>query len=254
MCCLQYLYIEKCKIGAKGDSKTKEGLPMKMKELPELERPYERLESYGPEALTDAELLAIIIKTGTKEFSSVQIAQELLKLDDEKKGISFLKDISMEELQKKKGIGRVKAIQLKAVAELAYRIAIPKLKKNIKINTPEDISNMFMAELKVLKQETIKTLLLNSKNQIIKTVTNALGGINSSYIEPKDIFREPIRTGATKIALVHNHPSGDPAPSKADILMTRNIATLGEMLGIEVIDHIIIGNGVFCSLKRIGKF
>lgn len=227
---------------------------MKMKELPEMERPYEKLEHYGAKYLSNAELLAIIIKSGTKETSSVQIAQSLLTLDEEKKGISFLKGVSLEELQKRKGIGRVKAIQLKAVVELAERIALCVPLKENKIRTPEDISNLFMAELSDLKQEVIKTVLMDSKNHVIKTVTNAIGGANSSYVEPKEILREPLKTGATKIALVHNHPSGDPTPSANDVNMTKNIMKLAELFGIELIDHIVIGSRKFCSLKRMNKF
>ncbi len=227
---------------------------MKMKDLPETERPYEKLERYGAKSLSEAELIAIIIKSGTRELSSVQIAQELLIMDEEKRGIRFLKDVSLEELKKKRGIGRVKAIQLKALAEIADRIAIPVPSMKNKITSPEDISNLFMAELSDLKQEVIKTVLLDSKNHIMRTVTNALGGINSSYVEPKELLREPLKSGAAKLALVHNHPSGDPTPSRSDIDMTKNIADLAYMFGIEVIDHIIIGNRNFCSLKRLKKF
>lgn len=222
---------------------------MKIKELPSLERPYEKLENFGPEMLSNAELLAIIIKTGTHKSSSIQIAQEVLKLDEEKKGISFLKDISLEELQKKSGIGRVKAIQLKALAELASRVNTTKFVRT-KISTPEDVSTIFMNELRDLKQETMKTLLLNSKNQLIRIVTNSLGSINFSYIEPRDIFREPLKSGAAKIILVHNHPSGDPTPSKQDIQFTKTIFEMGEMFNIELVDHIVIGNDEFYSLKR----
>ncbi len=227
---------------------------MKMKELPEMERPYEKLEHYGAKHLSNAELLAIIIKSGTKELSSVQIAQELLTLDEEKKGISFLKDVSLEELQKKKGIGRVKAVQLKAAVELAERIALCIPLKENRVKSPEDISNLFMSELSDLKQEVVKTVLMDSKNRVIRTVTNAIGGVNSSYIEPKEILRDPLKSGATRIALVHNHPSGDPTPSVADVNMTKNIMKLAELFGIELIDHIVIGNRNFCSLKRMNKF
>lgn len=226
---------------------------MKIKELPDLERPYEKLENYGPETLSIAELLAIIIKSGAKELTSVQVAQELLKMDEEQKGITFLKDLSLEELQSKKGIGRVKAIQLKALAELASRNNSSKTQKNQKIITPEDVSKIFMNELRNLKQETTKTVLLNSKNQILRTVTNSLGSISFSYIEPRDIFREPLKSGAAKIVLVHNHPSGDPTPSKSDIQFTKTIYEIGEMFNIELIDHIIIGDGIFYSFKRSNK-
>lgn len=226
---------------------------MKIKELPDLERPYEKLENYGPEVLSIAELLAIIIKNGTKELTSIQIAQCLLNLDEEKKGISFFKDISLEELQKQKGIGRVKAIQLKALAELVCRGKESIGIKKLKIETPEDVSKIFMMEMRNLKQETTKTILLDSKNQIIRVVTNSLGTISFSYIEPRDIFREPLKSGAAKIIIIHNHPSGDPTPSKSDIHFTKTIQELGEMFNIELVDHIIIGDGTIYSFKRSNK-
>lgn len=227
---------------------------MKIKDLPDLERPYEKLESYGVSNLSNAELLAIIIKTGTKELTSVQIAQQILAKDVNKLGISFLKDISIEEMQQIKGIGRVKAIQLKAVLELSKRIAMPINIKYQKVITPEHVSEIVMSDLKDQKQEIIKTLLLNNKNNLIRIVTNSIGGLNSNIIEPREIFKEPIKASAAKIILVHNHPSGDPTPSRSDIDFTKRICVLADMLGIELLDHIIIGDNNFYSLKRENKF
>lgn len=227
---------------------------MKLKELPEMERPYEKLETYGAEILSMAELIAIVIKSGTKDLTSVEIAQELLKDDIFEKGITFIKDISIEELKSKRGIGRVKAIQLKAIAELASRANKPSRIIRKEIYTPEDVAKLMMSDLRNENKEIIKTILLDIKNKLIKVVTNAVGGTNSSYIEIKDIFREPIKSNASKIILVHNHPSGDVTPSISDIKITKKVFETGLTLGIELIDHIIIGDGKFSSLKRLKKF
>lgn len=226
---------------------------MKIKDLPDLERPYEKLENYGAERLSDAELLAIIIKSGTKELTSVQIAQELMKLDYDKEGLSFLRNISLQEIQMQKGIGRVKAIQIKAVGELASRMMTRIPKSNTQVKTPEDIKNMFMYEMQDLKQEVIKTVLLNSHNEIIRVVTNAVGKLNSSSIEMREVFKDAIKSSANSIILIHNHPTGDPTPSNTDIKFTKRVVEAGCILGIDLMDHIIIGNGIFCSMKRMNK-
>lgn len=227
---------------------------MKLKELPELERPYEKLETYGAETLSMAELIAIVIKSGTKDLTSVEIAQELLKDDVLEKGIIFLKDILIEELKAKKGIGRVKAIQLKAIAELASRVNKPTKIVRKEIYTPEDVARLVMADFGYEKKEIIKTILLDIKNKLIKIVTNTIGGTNSNYIDIKDIFREPIKANASKIILVHNHPTGDVSPSPTDVKFTKKVFEFSMALGIELIDHIIIGDGKYCSLKRLKKF
>lgn len=227
---------------------------MKLKELPEMERPYEKLELYGAENLTMSELIAIIIKSGTKNLTSLDIARELLKDADDEVGISFFKDISIEELKEKKGIGRVKAIQLKAVAEIASRASKPNSIIKKKIVTPEDVVKIIMPSLRYQKQEHVKTILLDCQNQIIKTITNNIGTTVSASFEPREIFREAIKSNAIKIILVHNHPSGDVSPSSSDILATKKVARFGEEFGIELLDHIIIGDGTFCSLKRLKKF
>lgn len=226
---------------------------MKVKELPEMERPYEKLEMYGAENLSMAELIAIIIKSGTKDLTSIEVAQELLKEDVNNIGITFLRELSLEELRSKKGIGRVKAIQLKAVAELAARATKPSNVLKRRIDTPEDIVKILMPELRNEKQEVMKTILLDTQNQIIKIVTNAIGNVNVNYVEAREIFKEPIKCSATRIVLAHNHPSGDTAPSISDIKFTRKILAASEIFGIELVDHIIIGDRNFSSLKRMKK-
>lgn len=152
-------------------------MPIKIKELPELERPYEKLEWYGEETLSDAELLAIIIKTGNKKETSVQLAQKVLNLSDrETDGINFLRNITIEELMQIKGIGRVKAIQLKAVGELANRMTKPNHIKKIKIKAPEDLAKIMMEELRFQKKEIVKTVILNNKNEILKIKDVAVRG------------------------------------------------------------------------------
>ena len=227
---------------------------MKMKDLSCLDRPYEKLEAYGTEVLSDAELLAILLKAGTKDKTVLEISQEILKNDVENEGVLFLSRFSLEELKKIKGIGRVKAIQLKAVAELVTRSCFKKPMLGEKIKTPEQLSLVFMGELRNKKQEFVKTVILDTQNRIVKTVTNSLGNLNSNSIEIREILSEPIRASAAKIALVHNHPSGDVTPSNSDIQFTLRVNEACRLFGIELIDHIIIGNGDFSSLKRLDLF
>ena len=227
---------------------------MKLKELPEMERPYEKLELHGANSLTMSELIAIIIRSGTRELTSVEVAQELLSDAEKQNSITFLQDISLEQLKEKKGIGRVKAIQLKAVWELIKRSSKPIALKKHKILSPSNAAEFLMEDLRYLKQEMVVVILLDVKNEIIKTVTVAIGGLSQSGVEAREIFKEPIKNSASSIILAHNHPSGDPSPSDSDIVFTKRIYDAGKIFGIEVLDHIIIGNGIFSSLKKMGKF
>ena len=223
---------------------------IKMKQMPISERPYEKLEMYGAENLSNSELLAIIIKTGTKEDTAVGLAQKILKLNEttSKNDLSFLNDISITDYMKIKGIGKVKALQLLAVCELAKRINKPINKQNIKINNSNDIAKLLMNELRYEKREKVKLILLNSKNIILKIKDISYGGTNFAMIEPKDILNEAIKIGAPKMILVHNHPSGDVTPSKADFNITDRIYEASELLGIQFLDHVIIGNNRFESV------
>ncbi len=227
---------------------------MKIKELSYLDRPYEKLENFGAQFLSDSELLAIILKTGTKEKTVLEIAQELMSKDNNNNGVSFLSDFSIEELMKFEGIGRVKALQLKAICELITRASYKKPLLKEKIKTPEQLSLLFMSELKFKKQEVLKTAIFDSQNRIIKSITNSIGGLNTNSIEIRDLLSEPIKCSAAKIALVHNHPSGDSSPSKNDIIFTNKVNEACKIFGIELIDHIIIGDGNFSSLKRLELF
>ena len=184
-------------------------MKLKIKELPISERPYEKLELYGAGKLSNSELLAIIIKSGTRGENSVDIAQKVLKLNSNENSddLRFLCNISIEELTKVNGIGKVKAVQLKAIGELVKRISKPINKKVIKIKNTKDVANLLMEELRYEKQEIVKVIILNSKNVILKLINVSLGGTNFASIAPKEILAEAVKMEAPKIILVHNHPS-----------------------------------------------
>ena len=222
-------------------------MTIKIKQLPESERPYEKLEIYGEKMLSNAELLAIIIKSGTKENTSVELANKILSLVDNNV-LQSLQDFSLEDFKKIKGIGKVKAIQLKAVCELARRMAQPVNKKNIKVNSSVDVADLLMDELRFEKIEHVKLLLLNAKNIIVRIVDISKGGMNSAIVEPKEIVQEAIKSGIPKIILVHNHPSGDSTPSKADIELTKRLYSAANIIGIQLLDHIVIGDRCYTSI------
>ena len=228
---------------------------IKMKELPISERPYEKLKMYGAENLSNSELLAIIIKNGTKEYTALDLANKVLKLNDntEKEDLSFLQDISISEFMKIKGIGEIKAIQLLAICELVKRINKPINKENIKIKDAKDVAKLLMNELKYEKREVVKVILLNSKNIVLKIKDISYGGTNFAMIEPKEILAEAIKLQAPKIIMVHNHPSGDVTPSKADFNITDRIYEAAGILGIQLLDHIIIGNNQYESILGLRK-
>ncbi len=224
-------------------------MPIPIKELPELERPYEKLEWHGEKSLSNAELLAIIIKTGTKQETAVQLAQKVLnrnKTDIE--GLNFLRHISLQELMEINGIGKVKAIQLKAVGELASRMAMPTTFKRITITEPYDLAKIMMEELRFQKREIVKNIILNNKNDILKMQDIAIGGTNFANVSIKDILEEPIKIKAPKIILVHNHPSGDATPSEIDIEFTERLYKATNLLGIQLLDHLVIGDKTYTSI------
>ena len=222
---------------------------MKIKEIPQSERPYEKLEMYGAQALSNAELLAIIIKNGTKEESSVMLAQKILSMQKSTQdSLRFLQDISIKEFMSIKGIGKVKAIQLLAVCELTKRISRPIKNFNVQIKSPQDVADLLINELKYEKREIVKVLMLNAKNNILKIQDIAQGGTSVAVFEIKDVLKEAIKIGAPKIILVHNHPSGDPTPSHDDIELTQKLEQVSKMLEIELLDHVVIGDGKYKSI------
>ena len=232
-------------------------MSLKIKELPETERPYEKLELYGEKTLSNAELLAIIIKTGTKQETAIQIAQKILNLnyDPQMGNLNFLKNITLEELMQIKGIGKVKAIQLKAVCELSVRMSKPSNYKKVQVKSTEDLANLVMEELRFEKREYVKLFLLNNKNEILKSIDTAIGGANFANVNMKEIIGEALKIKAPKIILVHNHPTGDPTPSKLDITFTDKLYNAAKMFDIELMDHIVIGDmnfkSVFVETKKM---
>ena len=225
-------------------------MTIKMKELPISERPYEKLEIYGEKALSNAELLAIIIKTGTREETSVELARRILNLNTNisTDDLNFLREITLEEFMEIKGIGKVKAIQLKALCEFAKRMNKPIDFRKIKINEPKDIVEVIQDDMKHLKSEMLKTIILNSSNEILKIQDIIVGGTNFISVNTKNVISEAVKMQAPKIILAHNHPSGNPFPSTKDIEFTDNIGKACKILGIQLLDHIVIGNNNYTSI------
>ena len=225
---------------------------LSIKNIPLEDRPYEKFEKYGGLVLTDAELLAIIIKSGSKELNSVDVARLLLsKHECGFAGFRYLEEASLEELMKVQGIGKVKAIQIKAVLEIAKRINSNKLNETkIKITSPKQVYDMLSSELKEAKVEHVKVVLLDTKSHVKSVITVCIGMTNKSMVSPKEILSEPIKQLASSIVLVHNHPSGDTTPSRQEILLTKKIIDYAAIFDITVLDHIIIGANGYTSIKE----
>jgi len=223
-----------------------------IKDIPQEERPRERLLRYGAQVLSDAELLAVLIRTGTRSESALVLAQRILKGDGGKSGLAYLIDSTIEELSNIKGIGTAKAVQLKAAVELGRRISSYSWRRQVTITSPLDVKELLMEEMRFLEKEHFKTILLNTKNQVISIEEISVGSLNSSIVHPREVFKPAIRRSSASVILVHNHPSGDPTPSKEDIEVTSRLVNAGNILGIAVLDHIIIGNNSIVSLKEQG--
>lgn len=225
-------------------------MAIKMKELPMSERPYEKLEMFGAQALTNSELLAIIIKTGTKQDSALTLAQKVLALNNKKRknNLTCLRDLTTKELTSIKGIGRVKAIQILALAELANRMLTPIKTTEQKIKNTEDVANLFISEMSNEKREIAKVIILNTKNVILKILDLSIGGTDYAVLEPKIVLEEAVKMQAAKIILVHNHPSGDPTPSEQDFQATDRIFEAASIMGIDLLDHVIIGKNKYESI------
>lgn len=225
-------------------------MPIKMKELPKSERPYEKLELYGEKTLTNAELLAIIIKAGTKEETALGLAQKILKLNNnqEKDNLNFLRELTVEEFMKIKGIGKVKAIQLKAVCEIASRMNTVTNYKQKQIKKPQDIAEILIEKMRFEKQEILKVAILDNRNHLLKIKDIAIGSGNFVVTTIKSVLNEAVKIEASKIILIHNHPSGDPTPSNADIEFTKKVEKASEILGIQLLDHIVIGKNNYISI------
>lgn len=219
-----------------------------IKEYQESDRPRERLMHYGADHLTNKELLAIIINTGSKDESSISLANNIIK---DFKTIKELRDITYQELIRVKGIGNAKAITILAAVELAIRMHTHSLEEDYYIKSPDDVSDFLMEKMRYQQQEHFVVLFLSTKNMVIHQQTMFIGSLNSSIVHPREIFKEAVKRSAAAVICVHNHPSGDPTPSSQDIEVTKRLVECGEILGIDMLDHIIIGSGKYISLKEM---
>ena len=220
-----------------------------IKDLPADERPRERLVKYGAEALSNAELLAIILRVGTQEYSAVGMAEHML---GKFKGLKGIATASVEELSQVKGLGTAKAAQIKAMVELSKRLAASIGGSRPAIHSPQDAADLLMPELRDEPQEHFKGIFLNRKNEVLKIRTITIGSLDASIITPRDLFRDAISMNSAAVIIAHNHPSGDPAPSREDIEVSKRLQQAGQMIGIEVLDHLVIGEGRWVSLKERG--
>ena len=213
--------------------------------------PYEKYLRFGPEALTESELLAIILRTGTKDRSAVEIAEEILSLSQTPRtGLLGIYDIPLERLMEVKGLGQVKAVKIKCIAELAMRINCASAKDGLIVNKPSTVADYFMEKLRHRRKECVIVACLDAKGQIINEVLLSSGSVNMSLISPREVFLEALRNEAVNIILVHNHPSGDPTPSSSDIQITGCIREMGDKLDVPLLDHIIIGDNCYMSFKE----
>jgi DNA repair protein RadC len=220
-----------------------------IRDVPADDRPRERMINHGAKSLSNQELVALMLRTGTKEESVLQLSNRLLQDFD---GLRLLKDASFEEMTSIKGIGLAKAIQVMAAVEIGRRIGNLAYHDRYIIRSPEDGANFVMNDMRFLSQEHFVCLYLNTKNQVIHRQTIFIGSLNASIVHPREVFKEAFRRSAASIICIHNHPSGDPSPSREDIDVTKRLAECGKIIGIDVLDHLIIGDKKFVSLKEKG--
>lgn len=226
---------------------------IKLKDLPANQRPYEKCELYGAESLSDAELLAVIIRSGSRNENSTALANRILCCNDGA-GLLNLHMMSVCDLKELEGIGKVKAVQLKCIAELVKRMANLKKQYGQELSAPDIIASIYMEEMRNLEIEVLKMILLDSKTRLIKDVIISTGTVNSSVASAREIYYSALKNGAVKIILLHNHPSGDPSPSREDIFVTNKIKEAGDIIGIPLLDHIIIGDNCYYSMKEAGYY
>lgn len=225
--------------------------PLMIKELPQEERPREKMLKKGVQTLSNAELVAILLRTGSKNDSVLRLAERLLKKYEEL-GIGALASLAPQELSKINGIGPVKAVTIVAALELGKRLnGLSTVNKPV-IRAPKDAADLVMARLRYEVREHFMILLLSTKNHVLATPTISIGSLNASIVHPRELFREAINHSAAAVILVHNHPSGDPTPSQDDIVITKKMIEAGKILEIHVLDHVIIGDNKYVSLKEKG--
>jgi len=220
-----------------------------IKDMPPSLRPRERLLANGAAALSDVELVAIILRSGTAETSALDLAAHLLTRLG---GLRGLLDAATEELISVPGIGPAKAVQIKAALEIGRRVATTAPESRPVVRTPEEAANLVMETMRHLDREHFRAVLLNTKNQVLSIETISVGTLDSSAVHPRELFKSAIKKSAAAVILVHNHPSGDPTPSQADIDLTRRLVQAGSILGIGILDHIVVGDNKYTSFKACG--
>ncbi|AZU63499.1 RadC family protein [Neobacillus mesonae] len=220
-----------------------------IRDFPQDERPRERFILHGPQSLSNHELIAILLRNGTKDESVLQLANRMLTHFE---GLRQLKSATLEEITEIKGIGTAKAIQILAAVEIGRRIANLNFTDRYVIRSPEDGAKYVMNDMRFLTQEHFVCLYLNTKNQVIHKQTVFIGSLNASIVHPREVFREALKRSAASVIALHNHPSGDPSPSREDIEVTKRLVECGKIIGIDLLDHLIIGENKFVSLKEKG--
>ena len=223
-----------------------------IKEMYREERPYEKCEQYGAENLTDAELLAVLLRTGTKGENSLRLAQKILHPETDRGGLVNLPQWTVEQLRQVRGIGKVKAIQIRCLAELARRMAKAEALEGLDFSSPNTIARYYMEDMRHRQKEVMKLLLLNTKAKLIGASDISVGTVNATLVSPRELFLEALKKNAVSIILLHNHPSGDTTPSTADLSVTKRILEAGKLLGIRLMDHIIVAGDKYISLKAEG--
>lgn len=223
---------------------------MKIKALPRSERPVEKTITKGASALSNSELLAILLGSGTREKSAIGLAEDIISKD--KSGISHLAESSVQELMSINGVGQSKAARVVAAVELGKRISTAPRVKRMGVESLDDIARLFIEDMRYEKREIFKALLLNPRGEIISIETVSVGELTSTLVHPREVFSQAVKRSAAGIVFVHNHPSGNPEPSEEDIKTTERLVACGKLLGIVVIDHIIIGDGQYCSMQSLG--
>lgn len=218
--------------------------------LPPEERPYEKCLEQGCQALSDAELLAVIIRTGAVGDTSVELARRVLDLGGRQGNLAGLCGLSVQELTSVKGIGRVKAIQIQCIAELSRCMAKSRARDGLCFHDPASIADFYMEDLRHEEREQCRVMMLNTRSMLLAEKQLSVGTVNASLISAREIFLEALKCQAVYIILIHNHPSGDPHPSREDILLTKRVWEAGELIGISLLDHIIIGDRSYVSLRE----
>ncbi len=220
-----------------------------IRDLPASERPRERLQAYGPQSLSTSELLAIILRTGTRSESAINLGSRLLA---QFHGLAGMARASFVDLCEVRGLGVAKAAQLQAALELGKRLMVASPEERPQVKAPADVANLLMLEMGFLEQEHLRVVLLDTKNHVLGMPTIYVGSLNTSIMRIGELFREAIRANCAAVIVVHNHPSGDPTPSPEDVSITRQIVEAGKLLDVDVLDHLIIGQQRYVSLKERG--